>query len=90
LRADGGFAQGRRAQDWADSLEDREYPGLRSSFRRSAACMTQYYQHGFSTRFPRVATVFGRRADDFELDGQKPSKVRVRPSDDPGFHPLTA
>jgi hypothetical protein len=32
LRADGGFAQGRRAQDWAGSLEDREDPGPRASF----------------------------------------------------------
>ena len=38
LRADGGLAQGRRAQDWAGSLEDREDPGLRDNFRRSAAC----------------------------------------------------
>ena len=37
LRADGGFAQGRRAQDWAGSLEDREDPGLRDNFRSSAA-----------------------------------------------------
>jgi hypothetical protein len=53
LRADGGSAQGRRAQDWAGSLEDREDPGGRGSFRRSATCRTPWYQHGFSTPRPR-------------------------------------
>lgn len=57
LRADGGFAQGRRAQDWAGSLEDREYPGGRGSFRRSAACCTPWYQHGSSTGRSRGMTV---------------------------------
>ena len=53
LRADGGLAQGRRAQDWAGSLEDREDPGLRDNFRRSAACRPLRYQHGSSTPRPR-------------------------------------
>jgi hypothetical protein len=49
LRAYGGFAQGRRAQDWAGSLEDGENPGSGGSFRRSTACWTRWYQHEFST-----------------------------------------
>jgi len=53
LRAYGGFAQGRRAQDWAGSLEDREDPGGTGNFRRSAACGPPWYQHGFSTPGPR-------------------------------------
>jgi hypothetical protein len=52
LRADGGFAQGRRAQDWADSLEDREDPGGAGSLRRSAArgppVVSAPIQHGLS------------------------------------------
>ena len=57
LRAYGGFAQGRRAQDWAGSLEDREDPGLRDNFRSSAACEGPWDQHGSSTRCSRVAAV---------------------------------
>ena len=57
LRADGGFAQGRRAQDWAGSLEDREDPGLRDNFRSSEACEGPWDQHGSSTRCSRVAAV---------------------------------
>ncbi len=49
LRADGGFAQGRRAQDWAGSLEDREDPGGTGSFHRSVARWTPWYQHRFGT-----------------------------------------
>jgi hypothetical protein len=53
LRADGGFAQGRRAQDWAGSLEDGEDPGDGGSLCRSAACAPPWYQHRFSTPCPR-------------------------------------
>lgn len=58
LRADGGFAQSRRAQDWAGSLEDREDPGGAGSLCRSAACRTPRYQHGFSTRVGRDESRF--------------------------------
>ena len=43
--------------DLRGALEDREDPGGRGSLRRSAACMTPWYQHGFSTGCSRVATV---------------------------------
>ena len=39
------------------ALEDREDPGGRGSFRRSAACEGLWYQHGFSTGCWRVAAV---------------------------------
>jgi hypothetical protein len=39
--------------DLRRALEDREDPGGRGSFHRSAACLTPGYQHGFSTPCPR-------------------------------------
>ena len=46
--------------DLARPLEDREDHGLRGSFRSPAACRAPWYQHGFSTGFPRVMTVVVR------------------------------
>jgi hypothetical protein len=52
--------------DFRRTLEDREDSGLRGSFRRSAACMTLRYQHGFSTGCPREMTVSVRPASVFK------------------------
>jgi hypothetical protein len=43
--------------DLRRALEDREDPGGRGSFRRSAACGGLWYQHGSSTGCWRVAAV---------------------------------
>ena len=81
LRADGGFAQGRRAQDWAGSLEDREDPGGAGSLCRSAACRTPRYQHGFSTGCPSGMPVSARPAHAISQArrGRAPADGRRRP-----------
>jgi hypothetical protein len=49
-----------RALDLGGALEDGAYPGDRGSLRRSAACGTPWYQHGFSTPCPRRIPVSAR------------------------------
>jgi hypothetical protein len=49
----GNRAPDQHPLDFARALEDGEDPGGRGSFRRSAACMGPWHQHGFSTRCPR-------------------------------------
>jgi hypothetical protein len=52
--------------DFRRALEDREDPGLRGSIRRSAACITPWYQHGFSTGCSSGVSVSVLPADDPE------------------------
>ena len=64
--------------DLRGALEDREDPGGRGSLRRSAACMTPWYQHGFSTPGPRRIPVSDRHRTRLARGAQTRSSRRTR------------